>query len=125
MGLSKLAHVLIVVHCGSVLPAWLEREEGIVVERFTRRYFHTAQGEEEVDVYPEGDRTGTTVAVIGEMKSRIYSADVKKYALKFARIAETLPAKPLGLMFGFVVHPAANDVARELGRQLVASRPSA
>jgi hypothetical protein len=115
-GLEELAAI--------VLPAWLEREEGVTVRRITRRFFQTADGEEEVDVYADGDRAGTVVPVVGEVKSRIYSGDVKKYAVKLARIAEAMPQKPLGLMFGFVVHPAANEVARELGLRLVASRPS-
>jgi outer membrane murein-binding lipoprotein Lpp len=115
-GLEELASI--------VLPAWLEREEGVTARHFNRRFFQTADGEEEIDVYADGDRAGTVVPVVVEVKSRIYSGDVKKYAVKLARIAEGLPYKPLGLMFGFVVHPAANDVARELGLRLVASRPS-
>jgi tetratricopeptide (TPR) repeat protein len=115
-GLEELASL--------VLPAWLEREEGVTVQRIARRYFHTAAGEEEVDLYADGDRAGTPVPVVGEVKSRIYSGDVKKYAVRLARIAESLPHEPLALMLGFVVHPAATDVARELGIRVLATRPS-
>jgi prefoldin subunit 5 len=115
-GLEELASIL--------LPGWLEREEGVTVRRLGRRHFQTSAGDEEVDVYADGDRAGAVVPVIGEVKSRIYSGDVKKYAAKVERIAETLLQKPLGVMFGFVVHPAANDVARELGLRLIASRPT-
>lgn len=115
-GLEELAALL--------LPEWLEREEGVTVQGFMRRFFPTAEGEEEVDLYADGDRAGTFVPVVGEVKSRIYSGDVKKFAVKLRRVAEALPQRPVGLMLGFVVHPAAKDVAREVGVHVLASRPS-
>jgi hypothetical protein len=114
-GLEELAAI--------VLPGVLEREERVQVDRFTRRVVGTDAGEEEIDVFGEGERDGTSVPIVGEVKSRIYSGDVRKFAAKLERIGRSFSSPPLGLMFGFMVHPAANDAALALGIRVVASRP--
>jgi hypothetical protein len=114
-GLEELAAI--------VLPGVLERDEGVRVDRFVRRYFLAESGEEEVDLFAEAERDGAPLAVVGEVKSRIFPADVKRFAAKVDRIAPGLAVKALPLMFGFVVHPTARDAAAALGVRVVASRP--
>jgi outer membrane murein-binding lipoprotein Lpp len=116
-GLEELAAI--------VLPGVLEREERLRVDHFIRRFMTTEVGEEEIDLFAEAERDGGVVPIVGEVKSRIYTGDVRKFFQKLQRIAAGLPSKPVGVMFGFVVHPAANDAARELGVHVVASRPAA
>jgi hypothetical protein len=107
-----------------VLPAQLERDERtILTTGFERRIVTTAAGEEEVDLWAQGERDGAAVQVVGEVKSRIYAADVKRFVQKAERVQATLEAPVLRLMFGFVVHPAARELAEQLGVRVVASRP--
>jgi hypothetical protein len=108
-----------------VLPAQLERDERtILTTGFERRSVTTAAGEEEVDLWAEGERDGAPVLVVGEVKSRIYATDVKRFVQKAERVEATLETPVLRLMFGFVVHPAAREVAEQLGVRAVASSSS-
>jgi hypothetical protein len=107
-----------------VLPGALERDDGVQAGRFVRRFFQTEVGDEEVDLYAEASRQGSSVVVVGEVKSRIYAGDVQKFSAKLARLAPGLPAEPFAVMFGFVVHPAAQQMAQRLGVRVLASRPS-
>jgi hypothetical protein len=100
---------------GIVLPAVLEREHGVTVERFARRFIPTAQGDEEVDLYADARRHDREVVVVGEIKSRIYPNDVRDFARKLERLAPVLPAEAVPVLFGFMVHPRANREARERG----------
>jgi predicted RecB family endonuclease len=90
---------------------------------FERRIVTTAAGEEEVDLWAQGERDGAAVQLVNEVKSRIYAADVKRFVQKAERVQATLEAPVLRLMFGFVVHPAARELAEQLGVRVVASRP--
>jgi predicted RecB family endonuclease len=65
------------------------------------------------------------VQVVGEVRSRIYGTDVKRFVQKAERVDATLKAPVLRLMFGFVAHPSAREVAEQLGVRVVASRPCA
>lgn len=115
-GLEELAAI--------VLPGVLASEERVrVAGPFRRRFLLTASGEEEVDLYGDGERDGEPVVVVGEVKARIYEAEVKRFAAKMGRLAAGLPAKPVPVLFGFVVHPSAHRAAAELGVRVVASRP--
>jgi outer membrane murein-binding lipoprotein Lpp len=117
-GLEQLAAI--------VLPAQLERDERtILTTEFERRLVSTAAGEEEVDLWAQGERDGAAVQVVGEVKSRVYATDVKRFVQKAERVQATLEAPVLRLMFGFVVHPSAREVAEHLGVRVVASRPGA
>jgi hypothetical protein len=114
-GLEELATI--------VLPALLEQEEGIRVERFTRRFLLTPAGEEVVDLYAEARRNGEVLVVVGEVKSRIYEAEVRRFAAKISRLQAVLPGRALPVLFGFVVHPSARAAASSSGIRVVASRP--
>jgi predicted RecB family endonuclease len=50
---------------------------------------------------------------------------VKRFVQKAERVQATLEAPVLRLMFGFVAHPSAREVAEQLGVRVVASRPCA
>ncbi|MDY0000248.1 MAG: hypothetical protein RBU30_03020, partial [Polyangia bacterium] len=120
-GLEELASI--------VLPGVLAKEAGVTVKGgFVRRFVQTKLGEEELDLFSEGDRGGEAVAIVGEVKSRIYEADARRFAAKAARVAEALeatlgPLPLVSILFGFVVHPSAQQAAKDLDLLLVASRP--
>jgi peptidoglycan hydrolase CwlO-like protein len=107
-----------------VLPDILRQRRGVAVTRFERRFFTTSQGEEEVDLYGEADRGGEPVVVVGEVKSRIYRAEVERFARRVDRLREHVDRPLVPVLFGFVVHPSAAPSAEEAGILLVASRPS-
>ncbi|MDY0003182.1 MAG: hypothetical protein RBU30_17920 [Polyangia bacterium] len=115
-GLEELAAI--------VLPGVLLAEEGLRVTGFRRRFVVTAQGEEELDLFAESERDGKPVLVLGEVKSRIYDKEVRQFLSKAARLEAALGLeRSVRVMFGFVVHPSATEVAKELGVRVVASRP--
>jgi hypothetical protein len=107
-----------------VLPDVLRQRRGVSVARFRRRFFTTAQGEEEIDLFGEADRGGEQVVVVGEVKSRIYRAEVEHFARRVERIRDQIDRPLVPVMFGFVVHPSAVAPAEAAGILLVASRPS-
>ena len=107
-----------------MLPAQLEQHDRTsLTTPFERRFVTTAAGEEEIDLWAQGERDGAAVTVVGEVKSRIYAADVKRFVQKAERVEATLKTPALRVMFGFVVHPSAREVAEHLGACVVASRP--
>jgi hypothetical protein len=116
-GLEELAAI--------VLPGVLEREAGVRVGGFERRFLQTEEGEEEIDLFAGGVRQSERVTVVGEVKSRIYRGEVERFARKAGRVAQRLPEPIVAVMFGFVVHPSAREAAERLGVRVVASRPAA
>jgi hypothetical protein len=106
----------------AVVPGWLYRHEGIVVEDLVRKFF-TVEGEEvEVNLYGEGSRAGRKVYVLGEAKSRIYGDDVWRFHSAVYRIPKLLKDGDVYmLMFGFYIHPTAEKAAEKLGVRLIAS----
>jgi hypothetical protein len=104
-----------------VAPPYLEKHYGIHVDQLDRRFF-TAEGEDvEVDLYGEGQQGGRAVAVVGEVRSRIYGRDVEGAAQRAARLQPQLPGAPVVVLFGFVIHPSARDAARRLQAIVISS----
>ncbi len=115
-GLEELAAI--------VLPAGLERDHRVILlSEFERRFVTTSAGDEEVDLWASAERDGAPLTILGEVKSRIYAADVKRFAQKAERIEATLDTAVLPLLFGFVIHPSAHQVAEHLQICVIASKP--
>ncbi len=104
-----------------VLPGWLQRNEGIIVEKLERRFFSVDGEEIEVNLYGEGMRNGRKVVVVGEAKSRIYGDDVWKFHSKMEKIKHLIKEDVFRVMFGYLIHPSAEERAKELGIAVVAS----
>ncbi len=67
------------------------------------------------------DEKGYKVVIIGEVKGRIYEDDVNRfYHGIFQKAASSYP-RVYGIMFGYLVHPKAKQLARSLGLQAIAS----
>ncbi len=112
-GLEDVARVM--------LPGWLYRHLGIEVE-LERRFVEVDGMGVEVNLYGEGVREGRRVIVVGECKSRIYGGDVESFYRRVYRpIAERTKVEVVGVLFGYLIHPTAQQAARKLGLYTVAS----
>ncbi|MGB9661717.1 MAG: hypothetical protein ACPL5F_06820 [Moorellaceae bacterium] len=106
-----------------VLPGYLERHLGAKVEKLKRKHFNLGGNEYEIDLYGEGQRNGDKVIVIGEVKHRIYAREVRSFNKTLSRIVPLInkDRKVIKVMFGFLVHPSAEEIARKEDILLVAS----
>jgi hypothetical protein len=104
-----------------VTPAYLAQHYGIHVPELGRRFFVVDGEEVEVDFYGEGRRDGETVAVIGEVRSRIYGRDVEAAVRQVGRLVPHVAGTPVTVLFGFVIHPSAREVASQLGAIVISS----
>ncbi|MDR7483060.1 MAG: hypothetical protein QN203_11200 [Armatimonadota bacterium] len=104
-----------------VSPAYLARHYGIEVEVLERRVFVIDGEEVEIDFFGVGTQRGEPVAVVGEARSRIYGRDVREAVDRIARLQDQLPARGVPVLFGFVVHPSAREVAGRLDAILITS----
>ncbi|CEP66938.1 Uncharacterized [Moorella glycerini] len=75
----------------------------------------------EIDLFGPGSKDGRPVMVLGEVKVRIYSREVKAFARKVARVRASLQGEILKVMFGYLIHPSASELATREGIILVAS----
>jgi len=104
-----------------VTPAYLAQHYGIQVGELERRFFMVDGEEVEVDLYGEGWRGGEPVVVIGEVRSRIYGRDVEAAVRRARELEAQLVGSPVVVLFGFVIHPLAKEVARRLGAIVISS----
>ena len=113
-GLEDIARV--------VLPGWLYKNLDIKVEEFKREFIKINDEEIEVNLYGEGKLKGKKVIVIGEVKSRIYGTEVKDfYNRLYIPIVKKMKTKVIGIIFGYLIHPSAKKLAKELKLHVVAS----
>jgi hypothetical protein len=110
---------------GIVLPGVLEHDHGVrVVGAFERAFVRTLAGDEEIDLAADGERDGRRVRIVVEPKSGAYEADVRSFAERAKRISDALGEDVVPVLFGFVIHPSASELAPSLGVIAVASRPT-
>ncbi|MEM4189833.1 MAG: hypothetical protein QW544_04905, partial [Candidatus Caldarchaeum sp.] len=105
-----------------VVPGWLQRHEGIVMaEEFVRRWI-TVNGEEiEVNLYGEGEKNGRKLVIVGEAKSRIYKREVEAFDAWAERVAVSVGGEVYKFMFGYLIHPSAEEEGRKRKITLIAS----
>ncbi|MEM3739896.1 MAG: hypothetical protein QXP84_03785 [Candidatus Korarchaeum sp.] len=113
-GLEDVARMLI--------PYWLERDWGVKLTGDLRREFLRLDGEEvEVDLYSEGTREGRELRIVGEVRSRIYGGDVRKFHGRVVSPLRGMGVDVLAFMLGYVVHPSAKEEAERLGILVMAA----
>ncbi|MEM3371989.1 MAG: TMF family protein [Candidatus Korarchaeum sp.] len=113
-GLEDVARMLI--------PYWLERDWSIRLRGDLRREFLRLDGEEvEVDLYSEGAREGEEVRVVGEVRSRIYGGDVRRFYSRIVNPLRRTGVDVIAFMLGYVVHPSAREEAERLGMSVIAA----
>jgi hypothetical protein len=104
-----------------VAPAYLAQHYNLHVPQLDR-YFIRLDGQElEFDLYGHGQRDGESVTVVGEVRSRIYGRDVEEAVRRTTRLAPQLSGTPVTVLFGFVIHPSARNVAQQLGAIVISS----
>jgi|SRR5712691_904826 len=104
-----------------VAPAYLAQHYNLHVPQLDR-YFIRLDGQElEFDLYGHGQRDGESVTVVGEVRSRIYGRDVEDAVRRTTRLAPQLSGTPVTVLFGFVIHPSARNVAQQLGAIVISS----
>jgi DNA repair exonuclease SbcCD ATPase subunit len=104
-----------------VTPAYLAQHYGIRVEELERRFF-TIDGQEiEIDLYGEGWRGGEKIVVIGEVRSRIHGRDVEIVVRRASELRPQVSGTPVAVLFGFVIHPSAREIAERLGAIVISS----
>ncbi len=102
-------------------PAYLAQHFGIHVTTLERRFFPLDGEELEIDFYGEGVRDGQAVAIVGEVRSRIYGRDVESAVETAQRLASQVPGAPIAVLFGFVIHPSAKEAAERTGAIVISS----
>jgi prefoldin subunit 5 len=112
-GLEDIARV--------VVPGWLYRHEGIELEDLTRKFIKVDGEELEINLYGEGSKGGVKITILGEAKSRIYSSDVEAFDRLAEKVKRFVPNNTYKLMFGYYVHPSAEQEAKKRGVTLIAS----
>jgi predicted nucleic acid-binding Zn-ribbon protein len=112
-GLEDIARV--------VVPGWLYRHEGIELESLTRKFIKVDGEELEINLYGEGSKGGVKITILGEARSRIYSSDVENFDRLVEKVKRFVPNNVYKLMFGYYVHPSAEQEAKKRGITLIAS----
>ena len=109
-GLEDIARV--------VVPGYLYRHEKIVLDKLERRFMLVDGEEVEINLYGEGMKEGKKVIVVGESKARIYSKEVREFDDTINKVGFK---DALKFMFGYLIHPSAEEEARKKGILLIAS----
>lgn len=104
-----------------VVPSWLYKHEGIIVEELRRKILIVNGGEIEINLYGEGLKVGEKIVVLGKVKSKIYKADVEEFVSKLEKIEKIVNLEKYKLMLGYYVHPSAEKIAEENKIKLIAS----
>jgi seryl-tRNA synthetase len=112
-GLEDIARV--------VVPAWLYKHEKIEVEEFTRKFIIIDGEEVEINLYGEGIKEGAKIIILGEVKSRIYLNDVENFSKIVEKIRKKIEGNTYELMFGYYIHPSAEEEAKKKKISLIAS----
>ncbi|MGB9716970.1 MAG: hypothetical protein ACPL4E_00820 [Thermoproteota archaeon] len=112
-GLEDIARV--------VVPGWLYRHEGIEVEELVRKLIRVDGEEVEINLYGEGKRRDAKIIILGEAKSRIYPGDIEEFDKSAEKAKKTMADGVYKLMFGYYVHPSAEQEAERRGITLIAS----
>jgi len=103
----------------AVLPSYIERTYGISAVTFSRKFITIDGKGIEINLYAEGKRDGETIILLGEAKNRIRKAEVSKYIKKITALEDYFD-KPLFLfMFGYWIHPSAEELAKDNGIELI------
>ncbi|MFN4179959.1 MAG: hypothetical protein ACK4I8_06570 [Armatimonadota bacterium] len=98
------------------LPSYLERHYGIKLKGKLgyelRPMFFRLNGEwEQVDLYGEGRMGDEEICIVCECKAKIYGRDVYAFVKKFERVRTLVKRRPIPVMFGYSIHPSAEEPA--------------
>ncbi|MCD6317550.1 hypothetical protein J7M02_00595, partial [Candidatus Aerophobetes bacterium] len=107
--------------CRVVLPGYLERHYNVYVTELNRKFFRINETDVEINFYGEGRKDGKKVVILGEAKSKIYKSEVRKFLQQISKVIPQIEHETLKVMFGYLIHPTAMELAKKEGIILVAS----
>ncbi|MCK4488056.1 MAG: hypothetical protein KAU38_15025 [Desulfobacterales bacterium] len=110
-GLEDIGHV--------VLPGYLKRHYKIDMGEFERKFFEVNGKLVEINLFAEGRIKKEKVTILGEVKSRIYEREIKKFKRDLSRVLPLIEGRVFKLMFGYLIHPSASKIADDI--ELIAS----
>ncbi|MEW6103845.1 MAG: hypothetical protein AB1630_08560 [bacterium] len=96
-----------------VLPGYLKRHLNIDIDEFERRFLFVGKREVEINLYGEGRQNENEVIILGESKGRIYKREIKRFVKDIKSLEKALQKPYIKLMFGFFIHPSAQEIAKE------------
>lgn len=99
-----------------VFPGYLERHFGIKLEGKLgyelKPMFFRLNGEwEQVDLYGEGRMGKEEICIVCGCKAKIYERDVHAFVKKLERLWGLLRKRPIPVLFGYSIHPSAQEPA--------------
>jgi len=101
-------------------PSWLEVHQNVRVPSLERRLFKVDGEDVEVNLYGEGMRGRAPITVVGEAKSTIHGRDVEDFSGRVDRLKSQLRGRIIKLMFGYWIHPSAEQEAKRLQVHVIA-----
>ena len=101
-------------------PSWLEVHQNVRVPSLERRLFKVDGEDVEVNLYGEGMRGRAPITVVGEAKSTIHGRDVEDFSGRVDRLKSQLRGRVIKLMFGYWIHPSAEQEAKRLQVHVIA-----
>lgn len=110
-GLEDIGHV--------VIPGYLKRHYKIDMGEFERKFFEVNGKLVEINLFAEGRIKKEKVTILGEVKSRIYEREIKKFKRDLSRVLPLIEGRVFKLMFGYLIHPSASKIANDI--KLIAS----
>jgi len=112
-GLEDIGHV--------VLPGYLKRHYKIDMGEFERKFFEVNGKLVEINLFAEGRIKKEKVTILGEVKSRIYEREIKKFKRDLSKVLPLIEGRVFKLMFGYLIHPSASKIAEPEDIELIAS----
>jgi hypothetical protein len=101
-------------------PNWLQVYEDIKVPCLERRIFKVDGEDMEINLYGEGMKGRAPITVVGEAKSTIHGRDVEAFSARVDRLKSQLRGRIIKLMFGYWIHPSAEQEAKKLQVHVIA-----
>jgi len=101
-------------------PNWLQVYEDVKVPGLERRIFKVDGEDVEINLYGEGVKGRAPVTVVGEAKSTIHGRDVEAFSGRVNRLKSQLRGRIIKLMFGYWIHPSAEQEAKKLQVHVIA-----
>lgn len=90
-----------------VLPGYLKRRYNIEVAQLKRKLFRVDDRVVDIDLYGEGSRDGRPIAILGEVKARIYSREVGQFLARLNEVKPQVEGEVVPLMFGYFIDLSA------------------
>lgn len=101
-------------------PNWLQVYEDVKVTGLERRIFKVDGEDVEINLYGEGMKGRAPVTVVGEAKSTIHGRDVEAFSGRVDRLKSQLRGRIIKLIFGYWIHPSAEQEAKKLQVHVIA-----